>query len=347
MSSALLENSEEASKHSVRALIGAEVLLIDRDQRVQKGMVELLSAAELHVTSVSDPTDAWPLLERSFFSVAVIDLDTPSPGAGVEAISTFKMMSPTSMVVALTPRKSYEVAVEAMRAGAGDVIFKDPSSVGYLRDRVLIAAGRSADERQIDNILEDVNETHESFLKELMDADRRAIDLEDAAKGIVAKGHEGEVDILVIANDDTMVRTLGSPGVRGFGFTAALSGGQALDLCGSRAHPIVMVGPDLQDLPTSMIVRSIKSQFPDILIMTYTPPGDGGKVEIVEPTRTIPVVEEWTNKKQLYDRLPELGKAFQVKARETRYTMAFRERHYTFLRKFVALKNKIDRTLNE
>ncbi len=341
------EPPSELSKASVRELIGAEVLLIDRDTRVQKGLMELLRAAELHVTCVSDPAEAWGLLDRHFFSVAVIDVDTPSPGGGIEAISTIKLMSPTSMVVALTPRKSFEVVVQAVRAGAEDVIFKEPSSIDYLRDRVLAAAGHSADERQIDSILEDVSQTHDAFLKELLEANRRVLDLEDKVSGVSRESDQTSVNILVVGNDDSMVRMLSTPGVRGFRFTTAFSGGQALDLCGSRAHPIVMVGSDLQDLPTSMVIRSIQSQFPDILIMAFSPPGPNGKIEIVEPTRSIPVVAEWTDKRQFYKRLPELGKAFKLKAEEARYTMAFRERHYTFLRKFVALKNKINRALSE
>ena len=336
---------QQTSNVSIRSLIGAEVLLIDRDERVHEGLTELLGAAELHVSCVLDPAEAWPLFERRFFSVVVVDVDTPSPGGGSETISSIKLLSPTSMVLALTPRKSFEVAVAAVRAGAEDVIFKDPGSVSYLRDRVLAAAGRSAEERERGSILDEVKESQEVFLKELMGADRRAMDLEDQANGVAPQRHVGEVDILVIANDDSMERMLSTPGVSGFRFTSALSGGQALDLCSSRRHPIVMVGPDLHDLPSSMVIRSIKSQFPDILTISYVPPGPDGKVEIVETTRSIPVVPSWSDKREFLQRLPELGEAFQVKAREARYTQAFRERHYTFLRKFIALKAKIDRAL--
>jgi hypothetical protein len=48
---------------------------------------------------------------------------------------------------------------------------------------------------------------------------------------------------------------------------------------------------------------------------------------------------------QLADRLDELAEAFRAKARERRYTQAFRERHYDFLRRYVELKLKIDRAL--
>lgn len=336
------------SDSSVRELVGAEVLLIDRDERVQNGMIDLLGAAELHVTAVSDPADAWPMINRRFFSVVVVDLDTPEINGGIETISTVKLMSPTSMVVALTPRKSFEVAVEAVRAGAVDVIFKEPSSVGYLRSQVLSAVGRSVDEREIDSVLAEVKATHEGFLKELMDAERRAVDLEDQAKGIDPDASLGDtIKVLVVGNDDSMFRALSNPPVMGFEFSVALSGGQALDVCGSREYHIAMVAPDLHDLPSSMVINSIKAQFPDMMVLAYQPPGPGGKVDIVETTRIIPVLAEWRDKSELTERLPELSEAFRVKFRERRYTQAFRERHYEFLRKFVALKAKIDRALTD
>ena len=338
--------AERASDSTVRELVGAEVLLIDRDRRVHSGMIDLLSAAELHVTAVDDPAEAWPLIDRRFFSVVVVDLDTPEINGGLETISTVKLMSPTSMVVALTPRKSFESAVGAVRAGAVDVIFKEPSSVGYLKTQVLSAAGRSVDERQIDSVLAEVKATHEGFLKELMDAERRAVDFEDELKGIDPDSSLGDsIKVLVVGNDDSMCRALSNPPVMGFEFAVALSGGQALDVCGSREYHIALVAPDLHDLPSSMVINSIKAQIPDMMVLAYRPPGPNGKVEIVETTRIIPVLPEWRDRSELIERLPELAEAFRVKFRERRYTQAFRERHYEFLRKFVSLKAKIDRAL--
>jgi hypothetical protein len=50
---------------------------------------------------------------------------------------------------------------------------------------------------------------------------------------------------------------------------------------------------------------------------------------------------------QLINRLDELAEAFRARARERRYTKNFREKHYDFLRRYVELKTKIDRTLDD
>ena len=39
--------------------------------------------------------------------------------------------------------------------------------------------------------------------------------------------------------------------------------------------------------------------------------------------------------------------AWRAKMRERRYTQAFREKHFDFLRKYVELKTKIERAIHE
>jgi len=102
------ENSSAARMlSSVRELVGAEVLVVDKDEKVRKGITQLLSVANLHVTCTEDPEGAVEWLGKKFFSVVVVDLDTPAPNAGLETVAQVRDMSPTSMVVMLTPRKSF------------------------------------------------------------------------------------------------------------------------------------------------------------------------------------------------------------------------------------------------
>jgi PleD family two-component response regulator len=66
----------------IRDLVGAQVLVIDADVRIHAGITELLTAASLHVTCVRDPEAGITELGRHFYSVVLVDLDTPTPGAG-------------------------------------------------------------------------------------------------------------------------------------------------------------------------------------------------------------------------------------------------------------------------
>ena len=79
------------------ALVGVEVLVLDGDQRVHAGIEQLLSEASLHVTCTDSAQRALGLVDRQFFSVALVDIDTPAPRAGIETIAAIKKLSPTTM----------------------------------------------------------------------------------------------------------------------------------------------------------------------------------------------------------------------------------------------------------
>jgi CheY-like chemotaxis protein len=323
------EHSSSRLMSGVRELVGAEVLVIDKDPAVQKGMTQLLSTASLHVTTIGDPAEAPGMLRKKFFSVIVVDLDTPTPAAGLGITSQLKALSPTSMIVMLTPRKSFDDTVQAIRAGAVDIVLKSPESVKYLMERVLEAAGRSVGKREVNSILADVRETYDDFLKRFMDAEKRAL---DSAGGPGSVGVE-EIRLLVVSPDTALKESLEARAPTGFSFTEAHTGGEALDRCTSGRFDIILV------------VSSVRTQATESIVLQFSGPGPGGKVEMVQSRKNVTVVPSFTDPAQLIARLDELAEAFRVKVRERRYTQAFRERHYDFLRRYVELKLKIDRAL--
>ena len=336
--------------NSAVSLIGMEVLVLDADPRVHSGIEQLLAEAHLHVTSVSDPERALRLVDRQFFSVALIDIDTPTPNAGIETIRLIKQASPTSMVIAMTPRRSYDDAVEAVRAGAIDLVLKAPESVAYLKDRVLDAAGRSVGKREVDSVLVDVRAVHEEFLQRFMESERRAIDLADKVAGrdparVISMD---ELRVLVIDEVDELVSamTTARP-TRAFELVHATSGGEGLDRISTAPFHYAMIAQDVSDLPATTLARTIRGQHPDTVVLTFLGPSENGKVELVETTGTRVIVKPFTDARQLLDRLDELAEAWRAKTRERRYTQSFREKHYDFLRRYVELKTKIDRAIHD
>ena len=333
---------------SVRDLVGAEILVIDKDERVQRGMTQVLSAAKLHVTCASDPQHGCELLQRNFYSVVVIDLDTPGPSGGLDTVGRVKAVSPTSMIVMLTARKAFDEAMAAIRAGAIDVIVKSPESVQYLRDRVREAAGHSAGKREVHSLLSEVREAHELFLKRYMDAERRALDLDDRVHGRdpEREAMPQDIRVLIASRDPQVYEALLASKAPRFAFEAATSGGEALDRCGSSRFDIVMVSDDLPDLPESMVFRSIKTQNPELVMLAISPPGIGGKVDLLESDHRETLIANFKETSELVARLGELAEAFVAKARERRYIQHFRDHNYDFLRRYVELKMKIDRAMN-
>jgi DNA-binding NtrC family response regulator len=338
-----------AASGSHAALVGVEVLVLDGDDRVHAGIAQLLSEASLHVTCTADPERARQLIDRQFFSVALIDLDTPAPGAGIATVELLKQASPTTMVIAMTPRRSFDDAVAAVRAGAVDFILKAPESVAYLKDRVLDAAGRSVGKREVDTVLDDIKTVHEEFLQRFMEAERRATDLADkvAGRDLSRVTLLDELRVLVVDEVEDLFETLKKAAPAGFAFSYASSGGEALDQASTGAFHYTMIAEDMSDLPAKTVARTIRNQQPDTVVLTFRGPSDNGHVELVETQGTRPILKPFREAEQLLARMGELSEAWRAKARERRYAQAFRERHYDFLRRYVELKTKIERAMHE
>ena len=327
---------------SVRAVIGAEVLVIDRDASVREGIKTLAAEVKMNVTGVADPAEAWELLQSRFFSVAVIDLDTPHPNAGLDTVTSMQMVSRTTSIIVLTPRKSYDAAMEVIRAGAIDVVHKSPDSILHLKHKLVAAAGASQRQRELGTTLRQASKTHEKFLQLLMSAERQVTDLEDKIAKRDPATLGGELRILVVDRADGFPGELASLAPKGFRFEHAQSGGEALDRASSSPFHFALVSHDLPDLPQSMVARSLKSQHPELVALNYRGPCQGGHVEIADAGPGAVVVSNFSEARQLIERLPDLAEAFRAKELQRRYTQAFREKHYEFVRQFVSFKERLD-----
>lgn len=59
-----------------------EILVVDADVTVQKGLVGLLKKNNLVVTTTADPARGRDQLINKFYAVALVDVDTPVPEGG-------------------------------------------------------------------------------------------------------------------------------------------------------------------------------------------------------------------------------------------------------------------------
>jgi DNA-binding NtrC family response regulator len=331
---------------------GQEVLVVDADDQVIKGLDRLLTRAGLIVTGTHDPVRARDQLLNKFYAVALVDADTPTPGGGIELLQFARDKSPLTSVVIMTSRKSYETAVKAFRAGAADVVLKEPDVVPYLRERVVEAATDIKATADRNSLLEEVAETHEEFLRRLRDAAREALDLEDRASGREQMDGGDETINVVLVDDDA--QALGKLEAvlstnAGWQFRAALTGGEALDVVTQTRPHIVMVKEDLPDLPGSMVVHTVKSSAPDAITLLYTPPGGSGRageVKLVDSGGAMNAIASYAEPGQLVTPLGEIREALRQKSKERRYLQAFRQRHFEFLQRYNGLKQRLKEELD-
>lgn len=329
---------------------GQEVLVIDADEKVQRGLGQLLSAQNLVPTVLADPQRARELVSHKYFAAILVDLDTPSQNGGLELVRWLKEHAPTATVFVMASRKAFESAVEAFRAGASDVILKAPDQVDYLRRRVIEACGDVREAAQDRRLMAEVIQVHEEFLKRLMDTSRRAAELEERLGG---GAHTADADgdcrvLLVEPPEDAWLgeqlrAALGARG--GYQLTTAGSGGEGIDKASAMPFQIGLVRASLPDLPGSMVVSALRSAAPEMITILYTRPGEArpGKAEVIEGSRAIAFVPEFRDAAQMVERIDELRAAWAAKSRERRYLAAFRQHNYELLKRYAELKQKLAR----
>ncbi len=324
---------------------GQEVLVVDGDEKVQRGLHTLLAGAGLLPTVAAMAGPALELAREKFFAVALIDLDTPTVGAGVELIARLNAISPATTVLMMAARRNFDVAVAAFRAGAADVIVKAPDQVDYLRRRVVEAAAARRLEADRSRIFDDTAALHEDLMHVLLDTFRRMRQLEEAAGGGTPMPAESETSVLVVDDDDALHRQLAAAvaGRSGFVLRSASTGGEALDHASRERHQIALVKQALPDLPGSMVVRAIKAESPETITLLYRAPTDerAGEVQVMEGSKVIPFLPVLTSPSQILERLDELREASRATDRERRHLAAFRQQHFDLLKRFAELKHRL------
>jgi DNA-binding NtrC family response regulator len=332
---------------------GQEILVVDADDQVVKGLDRLLTRVGMIVTGTHDPVRARDQLLNKFYAVALVDADTPTPGGGIELLQFARDKSPLTSVVIMTARKSYETAVKAFRAGAADVVLKEPDVVPYLRERVVEAATDIKATADRNSLLEEVAETHEEFLRRLRDVAREGLDLEDRLSGRTEETADdvGPVSVVLVDDDAKALEKLQAVLTSGAGWLlrAALTGGEALDVVSTERPQIVMVKEDLPDLPGSMVDHTVKSSAPDAVTLLYTPPGNSGRpgdIKLVDTNGTMNTIASYAEPAQLAAPLGEIREALRAKSKERRYLQAFRQRHFEFLQRYNGIKNRLKEELD-
>jgi DNA-binding NtrC family response regulator len=311
---------------------------------------KVLKDAGLTVTALSDPARARDQVEKRFIPVALCDLDTPTQGAGIELVKFAHEKSPLTAVILMTARKSFDAVAAAFRSGARDVVPKTQEAIPYLRERVQVAAADIRAAQTRDQLITDLGEMHEEFLKRMMDLSRQVTDLEEK---ILAREGNAPSAVLALDNMDVLLvddqqelsavlnRALLSD--KGWRIRHAQSGGEALDASSQTPPQILVVNQTLPDLPSTMVIKTIKADHPDALALVFTMPSKSqpGEVSMVDSSKLLTLIPSFSAVEQLVEQLEEVREALRRKARERRYMQMFRKQHFDFLKKYGSLRQRL------
>lgn len=131
------------------------ILVVDDEPSIRMFLQETLSNDGHQVTSTSSGEEALEILEGQEFDLAMLDLMLGGIN-GMEVLARLRRRWPDTIVIILTAHGSLESAVEALRQGAHDYLFK-PCKTVQLRESIrqgLLKRQRELRQRQLLHHLE-------------------------------------------------------------------------------------------------------------------------------------------------------------------------------------------------
>jgi two-component system KDP operon response regulator KdpE len=143
----------------------ARILVVDDEASIRFFLEEALARDGHKVVAVESGEAALELIASQEFDLALIDLKLKGVG-GMEVLASLRRQSPDMSVIVLTGHGSMETAVEALRQGAHDYLFK-PCKTVQLRESVRTGLLKRQRELQQRKLLSQLEQSLTSSLEEI------------------------------------------------------------------------------------------------------------------------------------------------------------------------------------
>ena len=317
-----------------------ELLIVDSNPPHRDGMRKLFED-EGYICSTADTQQlAKNLATKKFFPCALIDLDVGGSGGGLDLLRYIAEHSKQTKCVMVTGRRSFEGAVQALRADAIDVVFKQPSAVSQLKS----AVSKACDQYHLQS------GQSNSLLTEAHDV------LDDAFRVMLSMAQHVYHDVSVVASANFKPRILFGEGEqqtvqelaqlvqsKDWEIDAAMSGGGALDKASNAPFDLAVIRQELPDLKGSIVLKSIQRERAECAGLLYTTPGKHGVVSRFEAAKATKDEKPLADVAALIAAVESVVEELSRTQRDRRVIQAFRADNQDFFRRFAELKMRIDR----
>jgi DNA-binding response OmpR family regulator len=142
-----------------------KVLVVDDEPNIRFFLKRVLTRDGHQVTAVESGEEALNLVQAEEFDLALLDLKLKGIG-GMDVLERLHHYSPGTAVIVLTGYASLDTAVEALRHGAHDYLFK-PAKTVELRQSVRTALLKRQRDRQRQALISHLERSLSSTLEEI------------------------------------------------------------------------------------------------------------------------------------------------------------------------------------
>lgn len=143
----------------------ARILVMDDELSIRLFLEETLTGDGHHVVTAESGEQALALVAQQPFDLALLDLNLPGM-SGMEVLAALHQQTPDTVVIILTAHASLETAVEALRQGAHDYLFK-PCKTVQLRESIRKGLLKRQQGLQQRNVLQQLEQHLSSSLANL------------------------------------------------------------------------------------------------------------------------------------------------------------------------------------
>jgi DNA-binding response OmpR family regulator len=152
----------------------ARILVVDDQPGIRFFLEEVLTGEGYQVVAAESGEVALEYIANQTFDAAVIDL-VMKEVSGIEVLTALKRAAPGTAAIVLTAHGSLETAVEALRQGAHDYLFK-PCETSQLRESLRTALIESRREQRRVEVLSELERHLRSGLERLRTTGDRPVE---------------------------------------------------------------------------------------------------------------------------------------------------------------------------
>ena len=172
-----------------------KILVVDDEAGIRFSLEEALTREGYEVLTAESGELALEKISEQKFDLVLIDLHLPNLN-GMTVLSEIRKRSPETVVIVLTAHASLETAVEALRQGAHDYLFK-PCKTTELRESVRRGLRNREKELQQRNILHQLEQhlTHglqnlrATIVEDATELSTLSVEPPNQAKSLTENGH--------------------------------------------------------------------------------------------------------------------------------------------------------------
>jgi len=320
---------------------GDELLIVESGEGHRKVLLNLLEAEGYVCSVAAADAEARERVRSKSFPVILVDIDLGGKASGgLDLLRFIREESPSSTMIGLIHRRSFEAAVEAFRLGCVDVVYKSGDQMNHLKQIIAAACTRFRIGGGSPDLLIEVRTVLNDAFNTMLTLARNVYDEVSVAAMVNFKPR-----ILFIESDQAMVQALGAlVQNKDWEIEAAINGGDGLDKS-ARRFDLVVVRDDLPDLRGTMVLSTIQTHEPTVHGLLYNAPGENGVITHYRMGRMGDTFRPFTEPSQLIEQIDKVVATLGFQQREQSIIRAFRNDHQDLFLRLGELKQRIDQAI--